>query len=101
MDRAEQAGPADVLQFRAGEVTEAGGKVRHTDLTVYQYLAPQFGHLVSTVGLRVRGGLGQTTDAGVAWGRNKATTPPAFLQPERTPACPSKKNAAHVPGDAT
>ena len=60
--RAEKAGPADVLQFRAGEVTEAGGKVRHTDLTVYQYLAPQFGHLVNTVGLRVRGGLGQTTN---------------------------------------
>jgi hypothetical protein len=60
--RAEQAGPADVLQFRAGEVTEAGGKARHTGLTVYQYLAPQFGHLVNTVGRRGRGGLGQTTN---------------------------------------
>jgi hypothetical protein len=43
-------------------VAEAGGKVRHTDLIVYQYLAPQFGRLVNPVGLRVRGGLGQTTN---------------------------------------
>jgi hypothetical protein len=60
---AEKTETTDYLEFRAVEFIEADGKTKHSNLTVNQYFHPDFGHLVSSVGVMdVLDAFGQTTN---------------------------------------
>jgi RNA polymerase sigma factor (sigma-70 family) len=49
----------EFLQFDAGAILDDGGKVKHSELIVYQYFARQYGRLVNTVCVMDVGGGGQ------------------------------------------
>jgi hypothetical protein len=60
---AEKSESTDYLAFRAGAFIEADGKTKHSNLTVNQYFARQFGRLVNSVGIMdVLDAFGQTTN---------------------------------------
>jgi hypothetical protein len=75
---AEKTNSTDYLEFHAGGFVEADGRTRHSNLIVYQYFAPQFGHLVNSVIVReVRGAASQGNHAeeGCAFADQPADAP--------------------------